>query len=67
MIRLHSLLSQVKKGTRLPLREGGREKGGRSKQQIPPAVDFPQVSLVIIIMCRKQTWGKNYPVILQLL
>ena len=54
MLGLHSLLDPVKKGTRLPLREGGREKGGREKQQISPAVDFPQVPLyniVIIIMC----------------
>ena len=48
MLGLHSLLDPVKKGTRLPLREGGREKGGREKQQISPAVDFPQVPLVII-------------------
>ena len=45
MLGLHSLPDPVKKGTGLPLREGGREKGGRKKQQIPPAVDFPQVPL----------------------
>ena len=34
-------------------REGGREGGEgrrRERQQIPPAVDFPQVQLVIIII-----------------
>ena len=47
----------VIKGTQEGEREGGKEgrreggrKGGREKQQIPPAVDFPQVPLVIMIM-----------------
>ena len=31
------------------LTEGGRERG-REEQQIPPAVDFPQVPLVMIII-----------------
>ena len=43
----------MKKGTQEGGRERGREeggrKGGREKQQILPAVDFPQVPLVIII------------------
>ena len=33
------------KGYQAPT-EGGREKGGREKQQITPAVDIPQVLLV---------------------
>ena len=47
MLGLHSLLDPVKKGTRLPLREGK----GREKQQIPLAVDFPLVQLVYNNIC----------------
>ena len=47
MLGLHSLLDPVKKGSyQAPT---GREKGGREKQQISRAVDFPQVPLVLII------------------
>ena len=48
------IVVHVKKGTQEGGREGEREggkergrKGGREKQQIPPAMDFPQVPLVL--------------------
>ena len=46
-------------------REGGRGEGGkgREKQQIPPAVDFPQAQLVIIIiiiMWQSQVENEHY-------
>ena len=50
---------QVKKGTQEGGREGGR-KGGREKQQIPSAVDFPQVPLVIII---GRLWNNCYSIV----
>ena len=47
------MVVHVKKGTQEGGRERGREeggrKGGREKQQIPPAVDFPHVPLVVTI------------------
>ena len=38
----------MKKGTQEGGREGGREEG-KEKPQIPPAVDFPQVQLIVYI------------------
>ena len=46
MLGLHSLLEHVKKGTWLPLRGREGEREGETPN-VPLAVDFPQVSLVI--------------------
>ena len=53
------MLGPLKKGTRLPLRRedermGGRV-GAREAHQMPLAVNFPQVQLVIIIIPSKST------------
>ena len=40
-----TLITEPSEKGYLALAEGGRERGRREKQQIPPAVGFPQVPL----------------------